>query len=124
MNLIQNDVKDWLLRCFNEDIASNTKERNFRFLEEALELVQANGCSREDALRLVDYVYNRPSGELNQEVGGTVFTLAALCNAAKVDLVEAFFEEFERVNTPEMIEKIRQKQIAKGDLSIPFLPEK
>ncbi len=42
------------------------------------ELVQAVGTSREDALRLVEYVYTRPVGELRQEIGGVMVTLAAL----------------------------------------------
>jgi len=45
-------------------------ERSHRFLEEALELVQANGCTAQEAQELVDYVFGRPVGKQAQEVGG------------------------------------------------------
>ena len=38
-----------------------------RFLEEALELVQACGATASEAHQLVDYVYGRPVGEPAQE---------------------------------------------------------
>ncbi len=36
----QPNVQPWLLSCFGEQIANDKIERNHRFLEEALELVQ------------------------------------------------------------------------------------
>lgn len=65
-------VQPWLMACFGEMIASDREERNHRFIEEALELVQANGCTQSEAHQLVDYVYGRPVGELPQEVGGVM----------------------------------------------------
>jgi hypothetical protein len=41
----QHRVRDWVLACFGEVIAADVTERNHRFLEEALELVQAKGCT-------------------------------------------------------------------------------
>jgi hypothetical protein len=92
-------------------VAYDSIERNHRFLEEALELVQANGCTREDAHALVDYTFGRPVGELAQEVGGVLVTLAALCNAIGCDMATAGDYELDRVQT--LIEKIRAKQAAK-----------
>ena len=71
----QIQVRDWLYACFGEDVATNKLERNHRFLEEALELVQACGATQEDAHKLVDYTFNRPIGEKFQEVGGVMITL-------------------------------------------------
>ena len=63
----QNSVRYWILECFGSEISDYKPERNQRFLEEALELVQSCGMSPEDAHRLVDYVYSRPVGDKVQE---------------------------------------------------------
>ncbi len=104
-------VQPWLLACFGELIAGDREERNHRFLEEALELVQASGCSASEAHQLVDYVYGRPVGEPAQEVGGVMVTLAALCLANGLDMHTAAETELARIWT--MVEKIRAKQAAK-----------
>jgi len=106
-------VRDWVLRCFGPVIANDMTERGFRFLEEALELVQSSGTTKEQALALVDYVYSRPTGEQGQEVGGVMVTLAALCSAACVDMQAAGERELSRVDTPETTAKIRRKQASK-----------
>lgn len=107
----QQRVSAWLLACFGDQVARDVRERNWRFLEEALELVQANGCSREDAHELVDYVFGRPAGELHQEAGGVMVTLAALCAASSIELSTAAEDELARVWTK--IATIRAKQAAK-----------
>jgi NTP pyrophosphatase (non-canonical NTP hydrolase) len=106
-------VKPWLLACFGRAISDDQRERNHRFLEEALELVQAagKGTTREEAHMLVDYVFDRPVGETQQEVGGVMVTLAALCLANGVNMHAAGDIELERVWTK--IAKIRDKQAAK-----------
>lgn len=106
-------VGPWLDACFGHQIASNQDERNHRFLEEAIELVQANGCTASEAHQLVDYVFGRPAGEPAQEVGGVMVTLAALCLASGLDMHEAAEDELVRISTPEMTAKIRAKQAAK-----------
>lgn len=107
----QRRVRDWMLRCFGREIMNDKQERNFRFLEEALELVQACGCTCEEAQALVLYVYSRDVGEKHQEVGGVMVTLAALCEAQNVDMQECGETELSRVWTA--IDKIRAKQAAK-----------
>lgn len=107
----QSAVARWLVECFGQDIAYNKLERNHRFLEEALELVQACGCTKDEALQLVDYVYGRPGGEVDQEVGGVIVTLSALCTARGIPLQQAAITELERIN--QKIDTIRAKQAAK-----------
>jgi hypothetical protein len=107
----QQRVDPWLLACFGEAIARDTGERNHRFLEEALELAQANGCTASEAYQLVDYTFGRPIGEAAQEVGGVMVTLAALCLARGIDMHAAAETELARIWT--MVEKIRTKQAAK-----------
>lgn len=111
MKSFQTNVKPWLHKCFGETISSDVVERNHRFLEEALELVQACDCTQDEAHQLVDYVYGRDVGEKHQEVGGVMVTLAALCLAQDMDMHEAGDTELARVWTK--VEQIRAKQAAK-----------
>lgn len=120
-------VHPWLVECFGAEIASDKTERSWRFFEEATETVQAADMTREEAHQLVDYVYNRPKGELTQEVGGTMVTLAALCLAHGINMHECAEAELERILKPEIILKIRTKQQAKpkfGPLAEEQLPRK
>lgn len=82
-----------------------------RFLEEALELAQATGCSKGEALELVDYVFAREIGDTRQEVGGVMVTLAGLCHAANVDLEDAAEAELKR--NWNRIDLIRAKHFAR-----------
>lgn len=108
---LQQRVQPWLMACFGKEIAGDRQERNHRFLEEALELVQACGCTAHEAHQLVEYVFGRPVGEKDQEVGGVMITLAALCLANDLNMHEAGERELARIWT--MVEKIRAKQAAK-----------
>ena len=110
-------VEPWLFECFGEMIAGDKEERNHRFLEEALELVQACDCTAEEAHKLVDYVFSRPVGEKSQEVGGVHVTLAALCLAQGIDGQAAAEAELSRITQPEMVERIREKQKRKPSMS-------
>lgn len=107
----QSRVNDWMQACFGPEISADKEERNHRFLKEALELVQANGCSQSEAHQLVDYVYGRDQGDINQEVGGVMITLAALCLASGEDMIAAGETELRRIWTK--VEQIRAKQAAK-----------
>lgn len=111
----QDRVSTWLLACFGMEIAADRTERSHRFIEEALELVQACGTTPSEAHQLVDYVFNRPIGDRYQEVGGVMNTLAALCLAHSIDMLGAGETELTRcwVN----LEKIRAKQAAKPEHS-------
>ena len=110
-------VLPWLLECFGEQIANDATERNHRFLEEALELVQACDCTADEAHKLVDYVFGRPAGERQQEVGGVMVTLAALCLARQLNMHLAGELELARITQPEMVARIREKQKRKPAMS-------
>ncbi len=107
----QSRVASWMLACFGAEISGDKAERNHRFLEEALELVQACGCTESEAQQLVRYVYGRPVGEPRQESGGVSVTHAALCLAQGIDMSEAGEIELARIWTK--VEQIRAKQAAK-----------
>ena len=111
LSLYQEGVEKWLKACFPPSVAENVTERTHRFLEEALELAQANGCTQEDAMALVKYVYSRPTGDPSQEVGGVLVTLASLCSASGINMDEA--GEVELIRNWDRIEKIRAKHNSK-----------
>lgn len=111
LGLLQMKVNEWVVAAFGQVVADDTIERNHRFLEESLELVQSLGCTQSEAHQLVDYVYERDIGEINQEVGGVILTLAALCNAQGINIEREAEREISRVW--KKIDKIRAKQAAK-----------
>lgn len=107
----QGRVQPWMTACFGPEISGDKAERNHRFLEESLELVQACGATASEAHQLVNYVYGRPVGEKAQEVGGVMVTLAALCLAQGLDMHASGETELARIWTK--VEQIRAKQAAK-----------
>jgi len=107
----QSRVNPWMYACFGGDVAADKEKSNHRFLEEALELVQACGCSNSEAHQLVDYVFKRPIGDRKQEVGGVMVTLAALCLAQALDMHESGETELARIW--KNMEQIRARQDAK-----------
>ena len=107
----QQRVQPWMMACFGPEISADRIERNHRFLEEALELVQSLGCTASEAHQLVDYVFGRPVGEPVQEAGGVMVTLAALCLASGLDMHACGETELARIWTK--VEAIRTKQAAK-----------
>lgn len=108
----QAEVSEWMLACFGPEVSDDKLERADRFTEEALELAQTiPGFTADRAHALVDYVFARPVGQRGQEVGGTMVTMAALCNTFGVGIVEEAERELARVWTK--IDDIRAKQAAK-----------
>ena len=111
VQLFQQRVQPWMMACFGAEISADRSERNHRFLEESLELVQACGCTAGEAHQLVDYVFGRDIGEPAQEVGGVMVTLAALCLANNLDMHANGETELALIWTK--VEAIHAKQAAK-----------
>lgn len=109
----QKRVGIWVQKCFGSVVRYNREERTQRFLEESIELAQAMGLSKEGALALVEYTYGRPVGVVEQELGGVMVTLAALCDACQLDMVKEGEVELTRVLDPKVMEKIQAKQATK-----------
>lgn len=107
----QTAVFDWCMECFGKTITHDVIERNHRFLEEALELVQTLDCTRDEAHALVDYVFDREKGNSGQEAGGVLITLAALCNANEIEMSDEAEKELKRIWNK--IDVIREKQANK-----------
>lgn len=113
----QNNVVEWMRQCFGPDSATkaDTLNRGHRFLEEALELVQAVGVDKKDALALIDYVYARPVGEAEQEIGGVMVTLAGLSESIGQSFQYAAGRELRRVN--HKMQEIRAKELTRSQNS-------
>jgi len=115
-------VRTWTEKCFGTPTLEPI-ERGRRLLEEAIELAQSVNVPAEQARQLVDYVYGRPVGEPSQEVGGVMITLAILCNGLGINFGEEALRELTRIDTPELIRKIRDKQVSKNLHGIGGTPE-
>lgn len=103
----QDRTRPWTMQCFGAGVANDEVIRNHRFLEEALELVQACYGTADECHQIVDYVFSRPRGEKHQEVGGVMVTLACLCNVHGIDLDSEADRELLRAMS--MMDKIREK---------------
>ena len=113
----QSRVASWLSKCFGELIASDRRERAHRFLEEALELAQAASCTEEEAALLLSYVFGRPQGSVEGEIGGVLVTLAGLSQAYGVDMAGAGERELERnQNRTAEIRAKRAKKVSSSPL--------
>lgn len=108
----QDDVYFWIKECGGDSLVHDARNRHWRFVEESIELAQACQVPKEDVLALVDYVYNKPPGEVYQEIGGVFVTLLALCNAENEELAECGNIELKRVWAN--IDKIRAKMAARS----------
>lgn len=93
----QQAVADWCAAAFGTEHATNLAQRGVRHAEEAIEAAQAAGTPREMLHQLVDYIYDRPAGELAQEIGGSALTLLALAAAAKLSVDAEEAREIARV---------------------------
>lgn len=122
MKQFQRGVFKWMIQCFGLEISHDKQERNQRFIEESIELVQSLGMPKQEVAMLLDYVYNRPNGEPRQEVGGVLVTLAALCGPNDLDMESCGEDELARIWTK--IDKIRAKQATKPRNSpLPEIPK-
>lgn len=109
----QSKAWSWACRAFGPETAGDVKLRALRFIEEAIELVQACALDSEDIRMMTHIVYSRPPGDVAQEVGGVEVTLAVLCAATGTLLRAAADRELARVHTPEVMQKVRNRQASK-----------
>jgi hypothetical protein len=108
MNILQIHATSWVKEAFGPE-AMSTNERRFRFAEEAIELMQSVGLTREDIGRFADHVYSRPPGDTSQEIGGVMLTLVTLAESLGCDAYTEGERELNRVNTSEVMAKCRAK---------------
>lgn len=121
-------IELWVRSRFGDKVFEDREERGLRVFEEAAELLQSIGSSkgsgdlRERAHALVDRVFDRPIGEVNQEIGGLGVTLLALCARVGVRLDSLVDTEIARIHEADS-EQFRRKQTDKADLGLAARPE-
>lgn len=107
----QGRVNDWMQNCFGPAIAADQQERNYRFIEEAIELVQACNLPKERLLQIVEHVYTRAAGQPAEEIGDVMISLAALSSAAKVNMEQSAVTGVAKcVKNTELIRKKRKEK--------------
>lgn len=92
------EVLDWAEQMFGP-IARNRKERASRFLEEAIELAQAEGLTLENVDRILWRVYSRPPGDPAKEVGQARMTLNCMAWNMGLEAGAEEKREWDRVRT-------------------------
>jgi len=115
-------VEVWVRKTFGDKIMDDEAERGRRVLEEAVELAQVEGVTRQDAHKIIDAVFKKPKGELSQELGGVIVTLLAACARHEIRLDDIARAEIDRVQKGDG-KKFRDKQATKSALGIGDRPE-
>lgn len=106
----QRRVFNWVSKAFGEKNATDPTERAKRLLEETLELTQACGMSEQAAEDLVKYVYSRPIGEIEQEIGGVMMCIACLSEARSLNAEDCGKIELYRVESSIHTSRIKHQQ--------------
>lgn len=89
----------WACHCFGP-AALTVLERATRLFEEAVELAQAAGVSKNMVLKIVERVYKKPAGPIHKEAAQVSLLLEAfLLSAGLPDQEDLMDEEWERVQT-------------------------
>ena len=99
-------------------MGDDKRTRALRFLEEAVEAVQAAELSLEDQLHVVRVVNAREVGHLPQEIGGVMVTLYTFADVHGISVDEEADRELERIHTPEVMEKCRRHQAEKKAMGL------
>lgn len=110
----QSNIHSWAKAAFGEREATSLPQRGLRLLEEATEAAQATGVDEYKAHDLVAYVFSRPVGQLNQELGGTAVCVLALAAAAGLSADDEEAREVYRVLS-KPIKHFTKRNQAKND---------
>ena len=92
------DILKWAVETFGP-CALDRHERARRVVEEAVEVAQAQGVDPAELHLIVERASSRPTGEIEQEIGGLIVTLEALAANIGVDLGAAKLREWTRVTS-------------------------
>ena len=109
----QSRIAIWVRSTFGDAVATDVPERALRVAEEALELTQACGLDAATLHRLVDYVFARPVGEVEQEIAGCMVTIYSAASTLGIDADAVLEAELARIHRPEIIERCRRRQVEK-----------
>ena len=114
---LQGRIAKWVTETLGFRSMSKS-ERALRLLEETVEFAQAVGVPAIQATEVVRYVYSRPLGDPAQEIGGVSIALNAAASSVGVDLESQTEKELARIETPEIREKARRRDVEKADAGV------
>jgi hypothetical protein len=112
----QTSILQWALAAFGGK-DTTPRIRLLRFIEEAIELGQAGGLSVSDIQSVVDYVLDRPPGDVAQEIGGVMVTLEAYGEAAGLSITGCEEKEIHRINS-KSVEHFQKRQQEKSEAGL------
>lgn len=101
----------WAVQTYGE-VAKKARYQAFRFLEEALELVQAMGLTKEDAIRTVEWVFSRSVGTVRVEVGDVRLSIDILAESQGVSSDDCYTACASRISDLDPAQ-MRAKEAAK-----------
>lgn len=110
------DILNWAAHTFGR-VALQRQERTARFVEEAIELAQADDMTALQVMKILARVYERPKGQYRKEIAQCGMTLEALAANVACNLDEAIQGEFDRVRAIPM-EHWQDRHDAKVKLGI------
>lgn len=93
---LQERVYTWIVKTFGKKVAK-PQERALRLVEEAVEAAQAVDVDVEIILATIRFVYEKPKGNIAQEIGGIGVTLLALAASLNISAHDEEGREAERV---------------------------
>ncbi|MEC4749882.1 hypothetical protein [Methylomicrobium sp. Wu6] len=116
----QAEILQWANATFGKATASNTGERIRRFAEESIELVQAAGLDKQSLHDIIDHVYDKPAGNIAQEVGQVGVSLLGLSEHLGILADDEERKEFQRISSlPSEHWLARQNAKADKGLALP-----
>lgn len=87
------------------------KVRALRLLEEVIELSQAEGVTEQEIDTIKRQVMDKPAGSARAEFGGVMVTIMGYAWSTNYNAEEAFWEEFARIMHPDMMKKVRDRNL-------------
>jgi hypothetical protein len=97
IHVSQAKMTAWGQRCFGVEHMSDVKIRGLRMLEESIEFAQAVEIESWQVTDLANYVYSRPKGTPQQELGGVLVTALVSASALGVSAQSVLDAEMQRV---------------------------
>ncbi len=115
---------NWAKTTFGP-VALDPPERAARVVEEAVEVAQCLGVSKDILHRIVDRTYARPVGDLFNELGAVLLCTYSLCALIESNPMELLFREANRVTlrNPEHWKAKHDAKVADGTADVSTLAD-
>ena len=115
-NIVSRIAREWAQRAFGVRDVETPAIRALRMVEEAIELCQALDVPKDKVALTVETVYSRPVGQVEQEIGGVLLTMAVLTEVLGKNSDELLERELRRVlrKAPEHFARRKEEKIALG----------